>query len=294
MMINNRGIALVQVLLITAILTIFALYFTKSAKNQVEMAQWSTDRARAEVELHSAQNELIFTLFTNQKKVINNSDSGTSLTEKWNFFNTPFEVNKFVKAQIQDQSALLSLHFLDKNVFVKFLTANNIEFSRAEQIADHLLDWQDIDNIPRPLGAEQLGDAPFRNGFIPDQTDIENAIALSEEEKQLIYNNTTTYFNGSFNPITASKELLATFSDEFSAQLFIDERRQGNNLTSLDFKRLTGAKETENMNFLPVNTLAITLTAKVGDVVLTRNLVISLSRYAVGKTSPIYFLLEKS
>jgi general secretion pathway protein K len=293
-MIKNKGIALVQVLLITAILTVFALYFTKTAQNQVKMAQWSVDRAKAEVEIHSAQSELIFTLFTHEKEVTKNSDSGNLLTQKWNFFNSPFQVNQYVEAQIQDQSGLLSLHFLDESVFVKFLTSNNIEFSRAQQIADHLLDWQDIDNIARPLGSEQQGNSPFRNGYIPDQTDIENAIALTEIEKQLIYNNTTVYFNGSINPLTASKELLATFSDEFSAQLFINQREQGENLTSIDFKRLTGAEVSENMSFLPANTLAIKLTAKVGEVVLTRNLVISLSRYAVGKTAPIYFLLEKS
>lgn len=294
MMIKHQGIALIQVLLITAILTVFALYFTKTARNQVEMAQWANDRAAAEVALHSAANELIFTLFTNQKEYIASAQSGTAITEKWNFFNKPFAVNNNVTAEIQDQSAFLSLHFLDKNRFVKFLSSNGIEFTRAEQIADHLLDWQDIDNIPRPLGAEQQGDTPFRNGYIPDITDIENVIELTDEEKQLIYNNTTIYFNGALNPLTASKELLSTFSDEFSAQLFTSQRQQDENLTSIDYKQLTGSSVTEDMTFAPANTLAIKLTASIGQAVVTKYLVISLSRYAVGKAPPIFTLLEKS
>ncbi|GAB0111510.1 general secretion pathway protein GspK [Pseudoalteromonas distincta] len=293
-MIKHQGIALIQVLLITAILTVFALYFTKTARNQVEMAQWSTDRAKAEAVIHSAFAELTFTLFTNEKEIIEQSESGTSITQKWNFFNKPFQINQYVTAKIQDQSGLLSLHFLDKELFVKFLTANNVELSRAEQIADHLLDWQDTDNIPRPLGAEQQVGNAFRNGYIPDKTDIEHAIALTQKEKELIYNNTTIYFNGSLNPLTASKELIATFSDEFSAELFTTKRQQGENFNQTSFKQLTGAQIIENMNFLPVNTLAISLTANVGQAVVTKQFVILLSRYAVGKTAPIYFLLEKS
>lgn len=293
-MIKHQGIALIQVLLITAVLTVFALYFTKTARNQVEMAQWSIDRAKADVVIHSAFAELTFALFTNEKEIIEQSESGTVITTKWNFFNKPFQINQNVTAKIQDQSALLNLHSLDKGLFVQFLTANSVELSRAEQIADHLLDWQDTDNIPRSLGAEQQQGRIFRNGYIPDKTDIEHAIKLTNKEKQLIYNNTTIYINGTLNPLTASKELIATFSDEFSAELFTTEREQNPNLNSIKFKQLTGAQTTENMSFFPANTLAISLTAKVGQAVVTKQFVISLSRYARGKAAPINFLLEKS
>lgn len=293
-MIKQSGIALIQVLLITAILTVFAMFFVKTAQNQVEMSQWATDRALAEVKLHSALNQLIFTLFTNQKETIAATDNGTEVTEVWNFFNKPFQLNEYVSVKMQDQSGLLSVHFLDKTIFTTFLIKNGIETSRAEKIADHLLDWQDIDNIPRPFGAEKQVGALFRNGYIPDLKDIENAIELTEQEKQLIYENTTIYFNGSLNPLTASKELITAFSDEFSAQIFTARREAGENLTSIDFKQITGAEQMDIMTFAPANTLSIELTAHVGQAIVTKHLVISLSRYAVGKASPIFTLLEKS
>ena len=57
---KQQGIALIQILLLTAILSILALYLTKTAQEQVTMAQWSNDKAQALVELHSVESQLMF------------------------------------------------------------------------------------------------------------------------------------------------------------------------------------------------------------------------------------------
>lgn len=294
MITKNNGIALIQVLLITAILTVFALFFTKTAKNQVEMAGWSNDRALAEVTLHSAMNEVLFTLLTNEKEHIKSSESGSDITEKWNFYGKPFLLNESVTVEIQDQSGLLGIHGLDKELFVKFLSSNGIKTSRAELVADRLLDWQDVDSIQRPLGLESESGSEHRNANVPDLTDIENAVDLTDKEKKLIYENTTIYFNGALNPLTASEELINTFTDELSAKLFVNQREQFEQITKRDFERLSPLVFTDNMQFVPSNNLSLKFIAKINDVVITKYVVISLSRYAVGTALPIFIMLEKS
>ncbi|MFT5755301.1 MAG: general secretion pathway protein K [Alteromonadaceae bacterium] len=63
--IKQHGIALIQILIIVAILSTVALYVSKSAKQQVQMAQWAVDRTQANVNLHSAQVDVLFEILTN-------------------------------------------------------------------------------------------------------------------------------------------------------------------------------------------------------------------------------------
>ena len=61
---KQGGIALIQILIIVAILTTVALYISKSAKQQVQMAQWAVDRTYAAVSAHSAQADVMFEMLT--------------------------------------------------------------------------------------------------------------------------------------------------------------------------------------------------------------------------------------
>jgi len=59
---NQQGIALIQVLLISAVLSVLALYLTSTAKDQVKVAQWSIDKAQALVNINSGEAQLLFSL----------------------------------------------------------------------------------------------------------------------------------------------------------------------------------------------------------------------------------------
>ena len=82
----QRGIALVQVLLIVAVLSILALYFTQSARQQVHNATLMVDKAQAYIELKNAQANILYALLTEQKdpEQTQNSQNQT-LINKWNF-----------------------------------------------------------------------------------------------------------------------------------------------------------------------------------------------------------------
>ncbi len=291
---KQQGIALIQILLITAILTVFALYLTQTARQQIQMATWAQDKAEAEVAVHSAEAELIFTLLTEEKFTIKDAADMNSIKKKWNFHGQAFKLNSVVDIEIQDQAGLIGLHYLHLGHFRKLLTGNGVSSQRALQIGDQLYDWQDADSIPRAYGNEQQSEIRlFRNGKIPDITELEYIFEISDTEKDLIYNNTGIFYSGDVNPLTASYELISALSDQTTAQEVIALRTSGE-LTATIFKRITGINETNNMRFFPSNVLAIKFDAKVNQSVVYREKVISLSPYADKGKSPINILLDRS
>ena len=111
---KNNGIALIQVLLITAIITVFALYLTQTSREQVQIAMWSQNKTQAYVNTHSAYSNVLFKLFTKQKVKVDNAPEQNAIESRWNFHNTPFNVLSS-QVKIQDQAGKLSIHFIFKS-----------------------------------------------------------------------------------------------------------------------------------------------------------------------------------
>lgn len=289
---KNNGIALVQVLLLTAIMSVFALYLTKSSREQITIAGWSNDRAQAEVRLNSAYSELLFTLFTYERSRALIVDGGNEITEKWNFHNHPFSFDDSVTIKIQDLGGKIGLHFLEVTRLKAFLISQGIDDSRSSQIIDGLLDWQDADSISRPSGRESGSQFEVRDGYIPDLTDLYLIAELTEVERKLLTENTTIYFNGSFNPLTATKELLISETDQSSAEQIVS-LRNNKDIAPSEYRAITGKPIDTEIHLYPSNTLQITLEAKEGDAKISKEFVINLRRYNKGINSPLNTLFEK-
>jgi general secretion pathway protein K len=293
-MIKQRGIALIQVLLITAILTVFALYLTQSARQQAKIAFLAKNRALAEVINHSSHSEIVFELLTNQHSMLSNAGTSNTVVNKWNFYGKPFALNKYASIFMQDQAGLLNLQYLFAGMFTQFLTTNGVELSRADQIVDRLLDWQDADIMPRANGVESpKNPGMIRNGKIADIKEIEHIIELSPFEKELIYKNSTIFYVGDLNPMTSPFELLSSLSSKSAAQQ-IDKMRDNNELTISSFQDITGIGYSDAIRFYPSNTLAIKYKATINNVSLVRELVISLSPYAKRGKPPYNIMLNRS
>lgn len=297
-MIKQKGIALIQVLLITAILTILALYLTTTAKDQVMVAQWTNDKADALVAMHSAESNLLFTLLTELKTtndtVIDNSSSNDPIdliSSNWNFFNKPFAINDQVLIAIQDQSALINLHFPDRDILTSLIISQEYSTNQANVIVDSLLDWQDLDSIPRVNGVEasQAGIAVIRNGALPNAYDLSFIKAISPQLQQVLINNGTIYRKGSFNPTNSPAEVLFALLNTETAQQVM-ELRTVNQLTKRKFTQLTGIRENDEIFFYPSNYVSITLTSKVGISVVEKIIIIHISPYAKADKRPINIL----
>lgn len=290
---NNKqqGIALIQVLLITAILSVLALYLTSTAKDQVKVAQWQDDKSDALVAVHSAEAELLYTLLVNSK--IKNADginSSNDIINNWNFFGKPFVINNQVNANIQDQTALIHAHFPDAKVLKAFIGFTGYADKDVNVMYDNLLDWQDIDSIPRANGDESLSALNnIRNGAVPDLHDFSFVKNMNTELFHGLLKNTTLYGKGFFNPMNSSRELLAAITNAQIAEQVIVLREQGQ-LTPIQFSQLTGIVESNKVLLYPSNILAIGLEGKSGISVVRKQKIIELNPYAEKYDTPINIL----
>ncbi|WP_337993195.1 hypothetical protein [Thalassomonas actiniarum] len=245
----------------------------------------------AEIALHSAESQLLFTLMT-QKKFP--EDGVDPLVLLWNFYGQEFQFNDLVRLSIQDQAGLLNLHTIHQGRFLALLQSNGLSEQRSTEILARLLDWQDSDALVRANGRESSVEfGSVRNGAIPDITELEHVLELSPEEKQLIYQNCGIFFLGDFNPMMAPIPLIASLSDQLSAQQ-IALLRESNQLTRTNFIEITDIKEEEDMRFYPSNVMKVIFKSSVNKAFVTRELVISLSPYAKNNLSPINVLVDKS
>ena len=301
-MIKQQGVALIQVLLITAILSVLALYLTTTAKDQVMISLWTNDKADALTAMHSAESNLLFTLLTELKtsdNTINSENNTTASTDvilsNWNFFNKPFYVNKKVSIAIQDQSALINLHFPDRDMLTALTISQGYDINQANVIVDSLLDWQDLDSIPRINGVEtnQTNMSVVRNGALPSVYDLHFIDAIPLELQQILINNSTIYRKGSFNPTNSPAELLFALLNTETAQQVI-ELREAKQLTKRKFTQLTGIKENDETFFYPSNYVSITLISKMGISVVKKIIVIHINAYAKADKRPINILSTRS
>lgn len=297
-MIYRKGIALIQVLIITAILSVFALYLNQTAKQQIHLASLAQKRAEAEALLYSAHSKLLFELLTTDKLLYNSEQpidtSSNKASHRWNFHGQPFNINDFVTIKIQDQAGLLNLHKPNIDLLEQFLISNNIGLTRARIIIDSLLDWQDKDSITREFGRDSVDLNSVRNGPLNDLEELEKVVLLSDEEKKLLFDNTTVSFIGHFNPMSASKELIKSITKNVGSERIIERLRNENALSRGKFEDITGIHDNDNTWLTVSNTLRITYQVEYDSINLKKEFVIKFKPYATGKVSPYTILSERN
>ena len=286
-----KGIALIQILLISAILSVLALYLTKTAKEQVSIARWLDNKAEAQINLHNSEVQLIFSLLTqplvNTENVNVDNQIGSIVASKWNFFGKAFSFNHNVSINMQDQAGLIHAYYPIPRVLKAFLLRQNYTETQVNNMVDSLLDWQDLDNIPRPFGNEDSNVFfGIRNGPIPDLTDIEHITAIPPRLYHILEKNLTIYRRGNFNPMNASVELITALSNENTANQIVSMRNV-NTLTKRTFIELTGIKEENDIYMYPSNYVEIKLQSKVGKVMVKKDIIIKFSPTASNFQSPI-------
>lgn len=286
----ENGIALIQVLLITAILSVLALYFTSTARDQVKIAQWADDKTLALMKAESAQAQLLFELLTSSKLKGGEASLPAGYSSTWNFHSMPFSLTNGVSIEMQDQSGLIHAYFPHEQRLKALINKHTLDDNLTNQIYDSLLDWQDLDSIPRINGDESLRDlGNIRNGAMPSVYDLYRLDKIPLELASTLASNMSIYRKGFLNPMNASAELIAAMSNDSIAEQ-IDSLRSSGQLSVTTFKELTGIEEDERTLLYPSNFIAIQVLSKVGESEVKSMLVVELDPYATKKKKPINIL----
>jgi len=298
---KHSGMALVQVLLITSILAVFALYLTHTARQQVQQASWAKDKAQAIVNLQNAEAELFFQLMATNKGLRKEPVLEEQPVEL-NFFNEPFTIpskkslpNNGVEVQIQDQSGLVQLHFPNVERLKKLIGVIEKNSANVDVLVDRLLDWQDTDSQQRVNGAEtnlKREGSPIRNGAVPIIGELKEIAGFSPELVNLIESNGTIYKVGAFNPFHATETLLAILIGEEAARQVALARKRGT-MSVQEFSSLTGLTERDNEYFYTSNYMSIKLKSKFGESMASKSLIAVVQPYAEGKTSPLNIYVSR-
>ncbi|BBN80378.1 hypothetical protein PA25_03630 [Pseudoalteromonas sp. A25] len=278
---KSNGIALVQILLFSAILTIVALYFSGSAKEQIAASQLATDRVEALVQLHSSRQALFFNLLTKQKSIVSSSQE----PYQWNFFGEPFELAPGVQAQLYDLSSKINIRYPQRERLISLLVYAGMAEQEASVWVENLLEYQDIDTIDT-YGRQEvsLSGSGNRNGPISNKNEI-RGLGLEPDILDVLMPNITLFKISSFNPMNASSELLqALYGHDVASK--VTQLRSVESTTKDSFKELTGIVEGDGIFIYPSNDTQVVISSSYGQVNLKHDWIVSFNPYASGQSLP--------
>jgi hypothetical protein len=305
-------VALIQVLLITALVMLMVGQFALTAKDQVSRAQLLVDRAAVELEAASVEAELGYALLTNDwtptgaaggasvplppgatsapspAEDASAAGAGTPIppaayTSVWNFAGLPFRVGD-ATIRIADESGKLQVPLYDATDFVHLVEALGIPTERAERLGMQLLEHQGTFRGPSLPGAAPTAAAPsglerFNVGFpmqtleeLRDLPDMDEALFTRVEELL------TVYPTPGLNPLTAAPEVLATRLPATQLAAIVESRARGA-LDARDFRRASGIDADEATVLWPGPAFAVEITVSRGGVEVRRRALLVVRPY---------------
>ncbi|WP_462152150.1 hypothetical protein [Pseudoalteromonas xiamenensis] len=288
---KNKGIALIQVLVISACLSVIGLFMSSSAKQKVETAQLAMDKAEAYVQAYDHESKLIYTLLKHswleldkqsiqegeveEKKKLQSSDSlpeeGIGLI---NFYGKPFDLPDGTNVKIQDLTGFLSINFPQLEMLGRLLDNLKVDETRKQLVIGKLLDWTDSDSVERFKGSELLN----RNGTILDNSDFRNALNVSDDTYEKLKSVFTYTVTSHFNPYNSPTNVLKLLFGELKAQQ-IDKIRQKEEVPHYLKAGLFGISEMEKVDFAIGSIMKVDIEVHVKQAVVHRGFIIEFSPY---------------
>jgi len=279
---QQQGVALIQVLLISTIITILAIHFSFTAREQIAIATAFEQRVKATQALKTAQNKIIFTLLTQnnfkqQNNVLPNS-------ELWNFHGKPFVLEKNenieVTVAIQDNNGLLSQQYIKSQYWTKVLERMGLDSEQVKRKQGEIADWQDKndtswlmgDSEPRSLENGQ----EYRNKAIQLPQEIDWFFEQEPQYLPLIKQISTQYSVVGFNPMNAPNILLELFFEATIARLIIEKRDQHTLTRQQMFNYLGDEYDSVIMTLFQGVKFKITIQVKLADVQMQETIEVEL------------------
>ena len=270
---TKNGMALVQVLLLSALLMIMLLSVQYQARNQLELANRVKQYSDLQLQLQNVEAELMFLLMTNEWSDL---VKPTSKVTGFNFFGKEFLLSGAV-VKIQDLAGLLSVNSPNTSTYAGLTKSLLGDEQLGVRIAEELIDWRDADNLPGQYGAEQA-DYPniqVRNFGLQTLDEIRFLKSVTPDVYQTLRPYLTVFRAGE-NLMNMPAEMLLSRVSPAVAEQMMQSREEGRlNDGVLASMGVDYTDEAFSLRF--GRTLQITFTVQNTDVKLTRSFAVTIT-----------------
>lgn len=280
---HQHGVALIQVLLLSLILSVLFISIIASVKFDLADAAKIQHRSEALVSMHSVESETLFALLTHDRVV--NLQSVLDLPKRWNFWGDPVELERG-QLRMYDTAGLFSLY---SDTQMRYLLSMSLENpDEVNNLAAR------ISLLTKPQAPISKDMAPFIAGIpLPklrySSLQLEDELRFLPGIDQNIYSTIrpflTTYPLKSVNPAVMPPDLMSMYVAEPTLSLVLAKRAQGQ-LSSGEFMSLTGLNFEDGFNAVPSNVLQLRFTAETIGVKLHRDFIVVLTPH---ETTPFSF-----
>jgi general secretion pathway protein K len=225
---NRLGMALVLTILVVALLTITVFDLFYDSWIQTALAAGYRDDTQAFYAARSGQEAAKLILIEDARSKI----ARDSLTEEWAQATIPLPIDdEYAWIEIRDESGKINLNSLttakgypnDKWIAIFSRLLRRLELD--EEIADTLVDWMDINSVPRPKGAEDgyysSLKTPYRakNGKLDSVEELLLVKGFTPQVMDRLREHVSVWGSGKININTASGMVLWALDDDITREM---------------------------------------------------------------------------
>lgn len=269
----QSGIALIQVLIISLVLTMLSLFILQSVKRQVDVSEMVKANFSLRLAIENAEAELLKTLV--EFRPYRNESSESEIVRNWNFYNLPFSMGNSVTIQIQDVRGLVNLNYINEQLLLNTLQELGVKKKELRVLVESLQDWIDSDDLKRLNGAEKsyyeyLNKVPPRNNILTSTQELKNVRGSQALSDKTLDDYFTVLNQIGFNPMNSPEVVLKAFLGDVRVAEQIMALRNSHQLTEQKFKSLSGIQSDEYISFATGSYLKVQLSAARGGIVLKK------------------------
>ena len=229
---RESGVALLQVLLLGAVMSLIAIRFTETAHNQVAISGQIEDRVRAQLAAHSVSREVIFLKLSSSIEARQLDAGALELPSegrsRLNGYGESIVWREGVEVSLQDLNGLLPQIFPAHPFWHRFLSRKSIEM---EQIRKYIGVWEDIqdsDTDSWQVGGVEPVALPTGEGYLNGYAQNDKVIRWVFQDRPDLLSEllVVSDVHGKFdtNPANYSNSLLNALFDEDIAANVISQR----------------------------------------------------------------------
>lgn len=241
----QSGVALIQVLLISAIISLLAIQFSYTARSKVEQTQLLEQRINTQLQVYSMQNIAMFSMLADDIAIHRDLPSFYPLIQNMPLDGRNISVTPNIVISVRDLASMLPLQYPSHPVWPYYLSSLGYSQQETSDIIHYLKDTQDSDRLSSLGGSEPLvtgNNISYLNRPIEQKALAKHVLAAYPRLLSEIDYNIHYYSQYTVNPMNMSASLLAGLVGDSAAEQLVLQRNMGTlapsdvkNLMSIDF-----------------------------------------------------------